>query len=158
MIDLITTLEGEKDLSKYTLSLHRCIVQSKTAYYSFYLPVACVLLTAGENLDNHVDVKNILVEMGTYFQVQDDYLDCFPRFSFPPGTIGCCSAGECGWRGVKKPSTLVFNLSFGFLFHSTLLSLHTSCNSSRLAFLVFLGYVLKPLFPPWDFRFSVCPD
>ncbi|KAL9373292.1 hypothetical protein Peur_032912 [Populus x canadensis] len=25
---------------------------------------------AGENLDNHVDVKNILVEMGTYFQVQ----------------------------------------------------------------------------------------
>lgn len=25
---------------------------------------------AGENLDNFVDVKNILVEMGTYFQVQ----------------------------------------------------------------------------------------
>nr|ACJ84427.1 unknown [Medicago truncatula] len=77
MIDLITTLEGEKDLSKYTLSLHRRIVQYKTAYYSFYLPVACALLMAGENLDNHVDVKNILVEMGTYFQVQDDYLDCF---------------------------------------------------------------------------------
>ena len=41
---------------------------------------------------------------------------------------------------------------------STLLSLHTSCNSSRLAFLVFLGYVLRPLFSPWDFRFSVCRD
>lgn len=25
---------------------------------------------SGENLDNHVDVKNVLVEMGTYFQVQ----------------------------------------------------------------------------------------
>ena len=44
MIDLITTLEGEKDLSKYTLSLHRRIVQYKTAFYSFYLPVACALL------------------------------------------------------------------------------------------------------------------
>ncbi|PON90321.1 Polyprenyl synthetase [Trema orientale] len=32
--------------------------------------VACALLMSGENLDNHVDVKNILVEMGIYFQVQ----------------------------------------------------------------------------------------
>ncbi|KAG4906683.1 hypothetical protein JHK82_055327 [Glycine max] len=32
--------------------------------------VACALLMAGEDLDKNVDVKNILVEMGTYFQVQ----------------------------------------------------------------------------------------
>ncbi|XP_035544288.1 farnesyl pyrophosphate synthase 1-like isoform X2 [Juglans regia] len=57
-------------------SYHR-IVQYKTAYYSFYLPVACAMLMLGGNLDNHIDVKNILVEMGVYFQVQDDYLDCF---------------------------------------------------------------------------------
>ncbi|MED6131699.1 glycerol channel [Stylosanthes scabra] len=101
MIDLITTLEGEKDLSKYTLSLHRRIVQYKTAYYSFYLPVACALLMAGENLDNHVDVKNILVEMGTYFQVQDDYLDCFGD----PETIGKIGTDiedfKCSWLVVK---------------------------------------------------------
>ncbi|KAL5981922.1 glycerol channel [Asimina triloba] len=40
-------------------------------------PVACALLMAGEKLENFTDVKNILIEMGTYFQVQDDYLDCF---------------------------------------------------------------------------------
>lgn len=41
-------------------------------YLCIYLltQVACALLMAGENLDNHVDVKKILVEMGTYFQVQ----------------------------------------------------------------------------------------
>ncbi|KAE9591543.1 hypothetical protein Lal_00038742 [Lupinus albus] len=101
MIDLITTLEGEKDLSKYTLSLHRRIVQYKTAYYSFYLPVACALLMVGENLDNHTDVKNILVEMGTYFQVQDDYLDCFGA----PETIGKIGTDiedfKCSWLVVK---------------------------------------------------------
>lgn len=35
-----------------------------------YDQVACALLMAGENLDNHIDVKNILVDMGIYFQVQ----------------------------------------------------------------------------------------
>ncbi|EEF28044.1 farnesyl-pyrophosphate synthetase, putative [Ricinus communis] len=101
MIDLITTLEGEKDLSKYTLSLHRRIVQYKTAYYSFYLPVACALLMAGENLDDHIDVKNILVDMGIYFQVQDDYLDCFGD----PKTIGKIGTDiedfKCSWLVVK---------------------------------------------------------
>ncbi|KAI5671283.1 hypothetical protein M9H77_11647 [Catharanthus roseus] len=101
MIDLITTLEGEKDLSKYSLSLHRRIVQYKTAYYSFYLPVACALLMAGENLDNHVDVKNILIDMGIYFQVQDDYLDCFGE----PEKIGKIGTDiedfKCSWLVVK---------------------------------------------------------
>ncbi|XP_043693582.1 farnesyl pyrophosphate synthase 1 [Telopea speciosissima] len=101
MIDLITTIEGEKDLSRYTLPLHRRIVQYKTAYYSFYLPVACALLMSGENLDNHVDVKNILIEMGTYFQVQDDYLDCFGH----PDVIGKIGTDiedfKCSWLVVK---------------------------------------------------------
>uniref|UniRef100_A0A2N9EWP8 Farnesyl pyrophosphate synthase n=1 Tax=Fagus sylvatica TaxID=28930 RepID=A0A2N9EWP8_FAGSY len=101
MIDLITTIEGEKDLSKYTLSLHRRIVQYKTAYYSFYLSVACALVMSGEKLDNHIDVKNILVDMGIYFQVQDDYLDCFGA----PETIGKIGTDiedfKCSWLVVK---------------------------------------------------------
>ncbi|XP_022861972.1 farnesyl pyrophosphate synthase 1-like, partial [Olea europaea var. sylvestris] len=83
------------------LCRHRRIVQYKTAYYSFYLPVACALLMSGENLDNHVDVKNVLVEMGTYFQVQDDYLDCFGD----PEVIGKIGTDiedfKCSWLVVK---------------------------------------------------------
>ncbi|CAL9049283.1 farnesyl pyrophosphate synthase 1-like isoform X1 [Musa acuminata AAA Group] len=101
MLDLITTHEGEKDLSKYTMTVYNRIVQYKTAYYSFYLPVACALLLAGENLDNFVDVKNILVEMGTYFQVQDDYLDCFGD----PEVIGKIGTDiedfKCSWLVVQ---------------------------------------------------------
>ncbi|KAF3453270.1 hypothetical protein FNV43_RR03710 [Rhamnella rubrinervis] len=101
MIDLITTIEGEKDLSKYSLQLYHRIVQYKTAYYSFYLPVACALLMKGENLDNHIDVKNILIEMGTYFQIQDDCLDCFGD----PQVIGKVGTDiedfKCSWLVVK---------------------------------------------------------
>ncbi|MQL67969.1 hypothetical protein Taro_000239, partial [Colocasia esculenta] len=83
MLDLITTLEGEKDLAKYKL------------------PVACALLISGENLENFTDVKNILVEMGTYFQVQDDYLDCFGD----PEVIGKIGTDiedfKCSWLVVQ---------------------------------------------------------
>lgn len=101
MIDLITTIDGEKDLTKYSLSLHRRIVQYKTAYYSFYLPVACALLMAGEDLNNHLDVKNILIDMGIYFQVQDDYLDCFgdPKMIGKIGTD--IQDFKCSWLVVK---------------------------------------------------------
>lgn len=34
------------------------------------MQVACALLMAGENLDSHTVVKDVLIEMGTYFQVQ----------------------------------------------------------------------------------------
>nr|BBU53604.1 farnesyl diphosphate synthase 2 [Lithospermum erythrorhizon] len=101
MIDLITTHLGQNDLSKYSLDDHRRIVVYKTAFYSFYLPVACALLMAGENLDDHSNAKNILLEMGNYFQVQDDYLDCFGD----PEVIGKIGTDiedyKCSWLVVK---------------------------------------------------------
>jgi farnesyl diphosphate synthase len=70
LLDLITTHEGEKDLNKYNIGVHRRIVQYKTSYYSFYLPVACALLLSGEDLTKYGAVEDILVKMGIYFQVQ----------------------------------------------------------------------------------------
>nr|XP_040260059.1 farnesyl pyrophosphate synthase isoform X3 [Aegilops tauschii subsp. strangulata] len=70
LLDQITTSEGQKDLSKYTVDVYRRIVEYKTAYYSFYLPVGCALLLSGGSLDDYVQVKHILVEMGIYFQIQ----------------------------------------------------------------------------------------
>ncbi|KAI7758382.1 hypothetical protein M8C21_001933, partial [Ambrosia artemisiifolia] len=77
MIDATTKLVGEKNLSKYSMSTYHRIVQYKSSYYSLYLPVACALLMLGENLDDHVQMNDVLVEMGIYGQMQNDYHDTF---------------------------------------------------------------------------------
>lgn len=101
LLDQITTNEGRKDLSKCNVHVYRRIVEYKTAYYSFYLPVACALLLSGQSLDDYVQVKHILVEMGVYFQIQDDYLDCFGD----PEVIGKIGTDiedfKCSWLFVQ---------------------------------------------------------
>ncbi|KAJ4828779.1 hypothetical protein Tsubulata_023756 [Turnera subulata] len=97
LIDLISGLEREN----YSLPVYHRIVEYKSAYYSFYLPVACALLMAGENLDKHVKEKGIFIELGDYFQIQDDYLDCYGD----PEVIGKVGTdiedGKCSWLVVK---------------------------------------------------------
>ncbi|CAI5951477.1 unnamed protein product [Closterium sp. NIES-64] len=102
MLDLITTPEGEVDLNKYTMSTYLKIVQYKTAYYSFYLPVATALILAGvEDAALAAQAREILVMMGTYFQVQDDVLDCFGD----PAVIGKVGTDiedtKCSWLVVQ---------------------------------------------------------
>ncbi|KAJ3677544.1 hypothetical protein LUZ60_003268 [Juncus effusus] len=101
MLDLIVSHESERNLSKYNLTAYRRIVQYKTSYYSFYLPVACALLLYGEKIENSIDVKNILVEMGIFFQIQDDYLDCFgdPEVTGKIGTD--IEDHKCSWLIVQ---------------------------------------------------------
>ncbi|RLM94261.1 farnesyl pyrophosphate synthase-like [Panicum miliaceum] len=101
LLDLIITHEGRKDLTRYNETIYRHIAEYKCAYHSFYIPVACALLLAGENLGNFGDVKNILIEIGIYFQIQDDYLDCFgdPEFMGKIGTD--IEESKCSWLVVQ---------------------------------------------------------
>lgn len=78
LCDLLTAPEGRSNLHNYSLEKYTHIVVYKTAYYSFYLPVALALhysqIATPKNLKQ---AEDILVPMGEYFQVQDDFLDCF---------------------------------------------------------------------------------
>ncbi|KAK0224955.1 farnesyl-diphosphate synthase [Armillaria nabsnona] len=66
LIDLITAPEDEVDLSKHSL-----IVIYKTPYYSFCLPVALAMYMSHP----YALAKSILIPLGEYFQIQDDFLD-----------------------------------------------------------------------------------
>jgi len=110
LIDLVTASEDVVDLSKFSLDTHALIVIYKTAFYSFYLPVALAMRIAGVP-DSYVPAAtpgsapvsaykvalDILVPLGKYFQVQDDFLD----YSQPPELLGKIGTdiidNKCSW-------------------------------------------------------------
>jgi len=79
LLDLTSQpLNGSIDFSRFTMERYVSIVKYKTSFYSFYLPVACGMILAGITDPLLYDqAREILLVMGEYFQIQDDYLDCF---------------------------------------------------------------------------------
>ena len=96
--DLLTAPEEKVDLSNFSMEKYTFIVIFKTAYYSFYLPVALALyfldMATPKNLSQ---ARKILIPLGEYFQIQDDYLDNFGS----PETIGKIGTdiqdNKCSW-------------------------------------------------------------
>lgn len=98
LCDLLTAPEEQVNLDNFSMDKYSFIVIYKTAYYSFYLPVALALhqlnLATPKNLKQ---AEDILIPLGEYFQVQDDYLD---NFGNPEhiGKIGTdIKDNKCSW-------------------------------------------------------------
>ncbi len=71
LLDIATAPIGTVDLSRYTLPTYMRIVTFKTAFYSFYLPVACGLLVGGVAAPPALALaRDICVQMGQYFQAR----------------------------------------------------------------------------------------
>ncbi|KAG2462512.1 FPPS synthase, partial [Polypterus senegalus] len=101
-LDLITAPPNQIDLTRFTDDRYKAIVKYKTAFYSFYLPVAAAMYMAGiDDEMEHNNAKAILLEMGEFFQIQDDYLDCFgdPAITGKIGTD--IEDNKCSWLVVE---------------------------------------------------------
>lgn len=121
LVDLVmeTTLQTElgqlldikcdtAPLQAFTLDRWTAIVKYKTAFYSFYLPVAMAMVCAGlEERSEYDAAREILVVMGVYFQAQDDFLDAFGT----PEQIGKIGTDiqdkKCGWLFVNAYHSMV---------------------------------------------------
>jgi farnesyl diphosphate synthase len=96
--------KGPTDLDRFTIERHALIVKYKTAFYTFYLPIAISMITAGipaGNKEAYALASKICCIMGEYFQIQDDYLDCYGD----PETIGKIGTdiqdNKCSWMVVQ---------------------------------------------------------
>ncbi|KFY24535.1 hypothetical protein V491_02122 [Pseudogymnoascus sp. VKM F-3775] len=96
--DMLTAPEDDVNLSNFNLDKYTEIVIFKTAYYSFYLPVALALYDIGKATPQNLkQAEDILISIGEYFQVQDDYLDAFADPSIL-GKIGTdIQDNKCSW-------------------------------------------------------------
>jgi len=93
------------NIDEFTMRKYNAIVKYKTAYYSFFLPVALAMHMAGyNNKETLKKAENILLPMGQFFQVQDDFLDCFgdPEVTGKVGTD--IEDGKCSWLVVTALS------------------------------------------------------
>lgn len=99
------TKAGKVDLERFTIGTYNRIVKYKTAYYSFYLPIALGLIVSGVKDEKTFAVsEEILLKMGEYFQIQDDYLDCYGDEK-TIGKIGRdIEDAKCGWLVVQALS------------------------------------------------------
>ena len=100
ILDMSTDIKNEEfNINKYTIDRVKSIAIYKTSYYTFNLPILLALYYAEFDISNELDKKitRICIEMGIFFQAQDDYLDCYGNPS-ETGKIGTdIQSGKCSW-------------------------------------------------------------
>ncbi|KAJ5091282.1 Farnesyl pyrophosphate synthase [Penicillium alfredii] len=86
------------NLAEMTMERYVFLAESKTAFYSFYLPVALGLQYLQRATEQTLaTAQEVLFRIGWYFQVQDDYLDVFgdPTLTGKIGTD--IRENKCTW-------------------------------------------------------------
>ena len=86
---------AKPDFANFTMRKYATITKYKTAYYTISHPVRFGMLLA--NLTDpliHSEAEKILLSMGHFFQIQDDYLDCFGD----PNVTGKIGRGHRGGK------------------------------------------------------------
>ncbi|CAK4067165.1 unnamed protein product [Aphanomyces euteiches] len=106
LLDLTSQpLDAPIDLDRFTIERHQKIVVFKTAYYTFYLSAASAMHLSGvTDPACYAQCQDICVKIGEYFQVQDDYLDCYAD----PEVLGKIGTdiqdNKCSWLIVQALS------------------------------------------------------
>ncbi|KAJ8925720.1 hypothetical protein NQ315_009567 [Exocentrus adspersus] len=100
-LDGLCMKNNRPNLDVFTMNRYSTIVKYKTAYYTFKLPVACAMYLANTfDEELHRQAKTILLEIGEFFQIQDDFLDCFGDPAVTGKKGNDIKEGKCSWLAV----------------------------------------------------------
>jgi len=91
-------MTSANQIERFNLPCYAEIVRLKTSHYSFHLPLKLALLAS--NIDEtaiHDATKQFAYEIGFYFQVQDDYVDCCGDPTVIGKTGTDIQEGKCTW-------------------------------------------------------------
>ncbi|XP_031348807.1 farnesyl pyrophosphate synthase-like isoform X2 [Photinus pyralis] len=92
------TKNGRCDLDFYSEDKYKNIVKYKTHYYTCEFPVRVALYLTGKL--NHEEFKphfDVLFEMSYFFQLQNDFLDCFGNSGITGKEGTDIQEGKCTW-------------------------------------------------------------
>ncbi|XP_025075155.1 farnesyl pyrophosphate synthase 1-like [Pogonomyrmex barbatus] len=98
-IDLESTDLGMKlNHDLFTMDRYNSIVEYKTSHYSFLLPVIAAMHFAGiKDPEMFKQAELILLGMGRFFQVRDDYMACFEESEVVGKYNTDIQKGKCTW-------------------------------------------------------------
>lgn len=102
LMDLTAPPSSVEELeARFTPEEYGKMVQCKTSHYTFYLPVACGMHLAAAATPAALDeARSVCDAIGEYFQVQDDYLDCFGRAELTGKGSTDIAERKCSWLAV----------------------------------------------------------
>ncbi|RGP59874.1 farnesyl pyrophosphate synthetase [Fusarium longipes] len=90
--------KNKGSIESFSIERYNFLVVHKTAYHSFYLPVALALHQLALGTDANLQVaKEIAMLLGEYVQIQDDYLDCYGDFKEVTREDSDIRDGKCTW-------------------------------------------------------------
>lgn len=90
------------NLDDFNMDYYKQITHLKTAVYTFYFPIAAGYIYMGYISDEILnEIREISYVLGEYFQIQDDYLDCFGDSNIT-GKVGTdIQDKKCTWLVIK---------------------------------------------------------
>ncbi|XP_011643071.1 farnesyl pyrophosphate synthase-like [Pogonomyrmex barbatus] len=98
-LDLLSSnFDKKPNVDFFTLDRYNSIVEYKTSYYTFILPVTAAIHLVGiKDPEMFRQTKLILLDMGRLFQAQDDYLACYGDYEAFGKDNTDIQEGKCTW-------------------------------------------------------------
>ncbi|XP_061940004.1 farnesyl pyrophosphate synthase-like [Apis cerana] len=96
---LISTDWGKNaNFNIFSMDQYNDLVKYKTSYFSFMLPFSLAMRFAGIiDPEMHREAENILIKMGHFFQVQNDFLDYYSKEEIGGKSGTDIQEGRCTW-------------------------------------------------------------